>query len=256
MKSRISWKLSGAALALVTVLVVGVAMISSQHAGAQGWKRPQTSNLDRSLLGLKIAQAYGITLNLQGKDPLVVGLGSYFINGPGDCNGCHEAAPIGPEWTSNPYNYCSPGVECPKQVDVAAYLGGGVNFGPICTTEPSDLEPGSSTLQTSGPCAGYYEYFIYSKNLTPDYTGRAEGGATFQQFLTILKTGHDFDQAHTSAVYPVDGSLLQVMPWPNIGNMTDDDIFAMYEYLSSVPCIANTQGAALNTLLLNNCTPP
>lgn len=52
MKSPISWKLSGAALALVTVLVVGVAMISSQHAGAQGWKQPQTSNLDRSLLGL------------------------------------------------------------------------------------------------------------------------------------------------------------------------------------------------------------
>lgn len=249
MKSRISWRLGGAALALVTMVMVGVGAIVGQRGGP-----PQSSNLDRSLQGLKTAQAYGITLNLQGKDPLVVGLGSYFVNGPGDCNGCHHAQDIGNEWTSSPYDYCPPTstTECPKQVNVSAYLGGGSNFGPICLTEPSPFEP-PSTPGTEGCAPGTYPYTIYSKNLTPDITGRAAGGLYFAQFLSVIKTGHDPDQAHANAVPPVDGTVLQVMPWPNFQNMTDDDIYAIYEYLSSVPCIANTAGGALNSLLPNTC---
>ncbi len=31
------------------------------------------------------------------------------------------------------------------------------------------------------------------------------------------------------------GGLLQVMPWPVYGKMTDRDLIAIYEYLSAIP---------------------
>jgi hypothetical protein len=34
-----------------------------------------------------------VTLNLSGKNPSLVGLGSYLVNGPGDCIGCHTTPP-------------------------------------------------------------------------------------------------------------------------------------------------------------------
>ena len=37
----------------------------------------------------------------------------------------------------------------------------------------------------------------------------------------------------------MDGSELQVMPWPLLHNMTDHQIEAIYEYLSTIPCIDN-----------------
>jgi len=75
------------------------------------------------------------------------------------------------------------------------------------------------------------------------------GGLTFQQFLEVLRTGYDHGQAHVSAVARIDGTVLQVMPWPNLQNMTDGDINAIYEYLSSVPCIAKYSGKQLQPTL-------
>lgn len=42
--------------------------------------------------------------------------------------------------------------------------------------------------------------------------------------------GTDFDHAH-----PQFGPLLQVMPWPVFQSMSDHDLRAIYEYLSSIP---------------------
>jgi len=65
-------------------------------------------------------------------------------------------------------------------VNRAAYLSGGTPlFGPI----------------------------LLPRNLTPDKTGRPEGGASFAEFLTTLRTGIDPDHAH-----PQFGPYLQVMP--------------------------------------------
>jgi hypothetical protein len=38
---------------------------------------------------------------------------------------------------------------------------------------------------------------------------------------------------------PVDGDLLQIMPWPTFSYMSDRDIEAIYVYLSAIPCIDN-----------------
>jgi hypothetical protein len=92
---------------------------------------------------------------------------------------------------------------------------------------------------------------IISRNLTPDYTGRPEGGNTFEQFLQIIEHGKDLDHLHPPCstaptnpnclfalpgINPVDGNLLQVMPWPVFNDMSQQDLLAIYKYLSAVPC--------------------
>ena len=86
----------------------------------------------------------------------------------------------------------------PKQVNVATYLGGGRHFGPV----------------------------IVSRNITPDEHG-LPAGLTRDQFITALRTGIDKD-----------GAILQVMPWPVYGDMTDGDLKAIYEYLRSIPSLS------------------
>jgi hypothetical protein len=93
--------------------------------------------------------------------------------------------------------------------------------------------------------------------LTPDKTGRPEGGHTLEEFMTILKTGKDYDNLHptcTSAapeptpencIPPaVDGPLLQVMPWPVFHNMPDHQMKAIYEYRKAIPCIEGRETPA------------
>ncbi len=81
------------------------------------------------------------------------------------------------------------------QINPDNYLAGGVPFGP----------------------------FI-SANLTPDSQG-LPAGLTFAQFRSAIRTGHD----------PKDGDVLQVMPWPIFRNMTDQDLLAIYTYLTAIP---------------------
>ena len=66
--------------------------------------------------------------------------------------------------------------------------------------------------------------------------------------MTIMRTGHDFDTLHlncggnvTDNCYlpPVNGAVLQVMPWPLYQNMTDRQLTAIWTYLSTVPCNAH-----------------
>lgn len=136
-----------------------------------------------------------VPLNLKGKDRELVGLGSYLVNAVGGCNDCHTNPPFAAGG--------DPFMGQPKKVNVDCYLAGGMQFGPFT-----------------------------SRNLTPE-NGLPEGH-TYQEFLTILRTGKDFDNAH-----PQFGPLLQVMPWPAYQSMTDHDIRAIYEYLRSIPPIAH-----------------
>jgi hypothetical protein len=84
----------------------------------------------------------------------------------------------------------------PKQVNVACYLAGGQAFGPFV-----------------------------SRDITPFENGKP-AGLTFRAFLHVIRTGEDPDHP---------GQLLQVMPWPVYQTMADDDLRAIYEYLSAVP---------------------
>ncbi|MDT8069159.1 MAG: cytochrome C [Terriglobia bacterium] len=159
-----------------------------------------------------------VPLNMKGKNPALVGLGSYLVNVIGDCNGCHSA---GPQTQFAPGH--NPYFGQQEMVNPNTYLGGGRVF---------TLVPGAAP--------------IISRNLTPDKTGLPEGGTSFEEFVSIMRTGKDPDNLHPTCSGapnsscippPFDGSLLQIMPWPAFSELTDHDLRAIYEYLSAVPCV-------------------
>jgi hypothetical protein len=78
--------------------------------------------------------------------------------------------------------------------------------------------------------------------------------------MNIIRTGHDYDHLHpncggsvTTNCYdaPINGDVLQVMPWLDFSSMTDYQLTAVWTYLSAVPCIANTGSPYPN--LINRC---
>jgi len=191
-------KILGTAAAIAAVLALALAY--SPKGKAAGGADDNESKVQR---GFAIAP---VPLNLAGKNRAQVGMGSYLVNAVADCNGCHFAS-VSP---SSPF---VPGGDPyqgqPKQVDPAGYLAGGTPlFGPFLP-----------------------------RNLTPDKTGRPEGGATYEEFRSIMRTGVDPDHAH-----PQFGPFLQVMPWSAFQDMTENDLRAIYEYLSAIPCIEGDPG--------------
>ena len=225
MKRRQFVKIFGSVTALAVIALAG--MLSTSRQGQASSEGNEKSEIRR---GFAIAP---VPLNLEGKDRDLVGLGSYIVNAQGDCNGCHSAGPA-TEFArgGNPY------FGQPVVVNPATYLGGGRDFGPF-------------------PAPGFPN--IISRNLTPDKTGRAEGGHTFEEFVQIMRHGTDFDHLHPTCSAtvttncippPFDGDLLQIMPWPIYKNMTTHDLRAIYEYLSSIPCI---EGPPAPSILHNEC---
>ncbi len=87
----------------------------------------------------------------------------------------------------------------PELVNFSQYLTGGRQFGPFT-----------------------------SANLTPDGTGKP-AGLTLTEFIKTLRTGHN--------PHDPPGQILQVMPWPVLGKMTDGDLTGIYEYLRSLPAL-------------------
>jgi len=152
--------------------------------------------------GLAIAPVY---LNLQGKNRALVATGSYLVNGVGGCNDCHTNPSYIPGPSTDPFLGGS------GAINVNGYLAGGRAFGPFV-----------------------------SRNLTPDVLGRP-AGLTFADFRQIIRTGIDDDNIPPNVPSP-NFDLLQVMPWPVYRNMTDNDLRAIYEYLSAIPCIPTSEG--------------
>ena len=216
----------GAITAIVAIALAGM-LVRSPRAQAQDDDDDRDSNDPRIEQGFDITPVH---LDLDGKNRKLVGLGSYIVNAQGDCNGCHT----NPEFANggNPYFLGQK-----KKIDPKTYLGGGVDFG--------SFGPGAPN--------------IVSRNLTPDKTGRPEGGHSFAEFRQILRTGIDMDQLHPSCSAtlttnclppPFDGSRLQIMPWPTYQSMTDHDLRAIYEYLRAIPCVA---GPPAPSPLHNDC---
>ena len=65
-----------------------------------------------------------------------------------------------------------------------------------------------------------------SSNITPDASGKP-AGLTLAQFVQVMRTGVSPNVSH----------LLQSMPWPYFQYMADNDLNAIYDYLSSIPSL-------------------
>lgn len=214
----------------IAALVVGGLLVQTSTVQAQ------TATFDpvKVQKGLAIAP---VPLNMQGKDQNLVGYGSYLVNAVGGCNDCHSAGPPTQYKTGgNPYFG-----EHPAVVNPVTYFGGGNDFGAF--PDP----------------AGPFPHII-SRNLTPNSTGLPIGGDTFEEFLQVIRTGMDPDKVHPTCAgppngkcvpAPFNGDLLQIMPWPLYQNMTDDDLRAIYTYLSAIPCVEGGPNEPPN-----RCTPP
>ena len=105
-------------------------------------------------IGQQIVPA--IVLNLTGKDPDTVYLGSYIVNAAG-CHDCHTQ----PQYIGNPF------AGDPIKVNAAQYMGGGRSFGPG----------------------------VVSRNITPDATGHP-AGLSYAEFEQAMRNGADIDQIH------------------------------------------------------------
>ncbi len=238
----------GAGTAFAAVVIGGMLIVSPRGQAENDSDDPRIQE------GFAIAPVY---LNLQGRDRNLVGLGSYLVNAVGDCNGCHTSG--GPPnfnylAGNNPY-FLSQG---PTKTDPAHYLAGGSDF---FSALPFNVPPGTGYGNYVGPD-------IISRNLTPDKNGLPEGH-TLADFTLILRTGVDMDKIHPTCTSssptptpancippPVDGSKLQIMPWPVFHNLSDNDIDAIYAYLSAIPCIDNktsTPPAGAPNELRNKC---
>ena len=89
----------------------------------------------------------------------------------------------------------------PEQINTECYLAGGAQFGPFV-----------------------------SRNLTLSARVR-----TLAQFKDIMRNGTDYRR---DAMGNPDGTpILQVMPWPVYGKMSDRELEAIFEFLKAIPLI-------------------
>lgn len=223
--------------AVFAALIVAGVLFSSRSGQAANDNNGSQDEKRMIEIGLAVAASTGIQLTMTGKDPDMVGLGSYLANVSGDCNGCHSAGPS-TAFAPGGNPFLLPGAPPPRfngtrRINPLTYLGGGRSFG--------SFGPGAKGE-------------IISRNLTPDSTGRPEGN-TLSDFKLIMRTGRDLDHDHPSCSatittdclsFPFNGALLQVMPWPNFQDMTDRQLTALYVYLSAVPCLEGPAGEPPN----------
>lgn len=160
------------------------------------------------------------------KDPDLVGLGSYLVNGVADCGGCHSF----PRYlTLNQAGGSNPSAGDPYQDNAPNQsLGDG----------PLQANFNTAHFLAGGRCFGP----IMSRNITPDSSGRPLG-LNEEEFFKVMRTGEDIaceknpgDPICTLFEPPgTPQKRLQTMSWPTFHNMTDRDIRAIYAYLSALP---------------------
>jgi mono/diheme cytochrome c family protein len=131
--------------------------------------------------------------------------------------------------------------ETPDPPDQPSFLAM-VMFGAGMLPQGQPPVAGAITAPARGPIAEYGEYIVAYAGCRDchgaDLKGRAPGGFepagpnlrvvqgwTVEQFLTTLRTGVD----------PSGHALTGPMPWKVLGRMDDDDLTAVYLYLTGLP---------------------
>jgi|SRR5690348_4548439 hypothetical protein len=149
MQTKLVWVCTG-----VFAACLGAAVLAASQ-DRDGRQQGVAGEASRIQIGFGYAQQQGLKLDLKGRNPALVGLGSYLVNAVGGCNDCHTAPP----YTSDPYAFLG----APKQINLACYLAGGQEFGPFV-----------------------------SRDITP-WEDNKPAGLTFTQFRHVMRTGEDPD---------------------------------------------------------------
>jgi len=141
--------------------------------------------------------------------------GAYLVT-VASCNDCHTPFKLGPAG---------------PEPDLSRLLSG----------HPAELDMPPAPTLPEGPWvwvgAGTNTAFAgpwgvsYARNLTPDpETGI--GNWQEETFVQAMRTGRHLG-------VPDARMILQPMPWPGIGQLTDEDLSAIFAYLKSIPPISN-----------------
>ena len=175
-------------------------------------KQGQESSAETSKDSTK-AQA---TLSAYGGFESQVAWGKHLVT-IGGCNDCHTPKKMGPHGPEDNMDLVLSGH--PSQV-------------PIPEINRKEIE--SKGLMVAG---GIFTSFIgpwgvsYAANITSDST-TGIGNWTADQFIRVFRTGK-FGGA------PAGRNLLPPMPWKGIGQMTDDELKAVFAYLQSTKPVHN-----------------
>ena len=138
--------------------------------------------------------------------------GEYLVSF-GGCHDCHTPKKMGPKG---------------PELDTERLLAGHPEQ--LAVTQAPAL-PGPWMAATVGTMTAWSGPWgiSYTANLTPDReTGL--GAWTEQNFVDTMRTGRHMGRGRP---------ILPPMPWPNVGQQTDDDIKAIFAYLRSIPAIRN-----------------
>jgi hypothetical protein len=181
---------------VIAAAASGLAIMWALTGNAQSGGDPGGDEA-KARIGLAISP---VDLNLRGKNPALIGLGSYIVNAQGHCSQCHTWPQFAPG--GNPF------LGEPEETNTAGFLAGGRLFPPN----------------------------IVSRNITPDPETGLPAGLTLQEFMFVMRTGTDLTGLSPHVPSEVN-DLLQVMPWPWYQNMSDRDLRAIYEYLRAIPSV-------------------
>lgn len=132
------------------------------------------------------------------------------------CNDCHTPKKMGPNGPED---------------DMDMLLSGHPSQMPTAFFDRKDMEKkGLVVINGFTEFAGPWG-ISYSANLTPDsLTGI--GTWTPEQFIRTVRTGK-------FAGAPNGRNILPPMPWPNVAQMTDDELKAVFSYLQSIKPVHN-----------------
>ena len=107
------------ALSVATTITLVGMKLSSKRVHAD----EPDSDANLVAIGLRIAPSF---INMEGKDPNLVGLGSFIVNAQADCNGCHGSDPAN-EYLPNHNPYFLEPLNSKATYNQATYLNGGGN---------------------------------------------------------------------------------------------------------------------------------
>jgi mono/diheme cytochrome c family protein len=150
----------------------------------------------------------------QDEDPAaLVARGEYIVTTTG-CGDCHTPLTMGSNGPEPDMSRMLSGH--PQEIVIDA---------PAQVAEPWAFAGSPTNTAWSGPWG-----VSFTANLTPDPETGVLRDYTAAQFIEAMRTGRHKGQGRP---------ILPPMPWPAFGQMTDEDLRAMYAYLQQIPPIRN-----------------
>jgi hypothetical protein len=149
----------------------------------------------------------------QDQDSARVKRGEYLVT-TSLCHDCHTPLVNGPDGPTPDTNRALSGH--PQDIAIGQ---------PASLQEPWVGAMTSTLTAWSGPWG-----VSFSANLTPDAETGVLRDFTEDQFVQTLRTGRHQGQGRR---------ILPPMPWPLIGQMTDEDLKAIFAYLKQIPPVRN-----------------